>query len=100
MDWAAVWEKIVAFVVPILLVLVVPYVVALIRQKIGEVKDDRLRQLLLDIVSAVEKMIPKTPENRAAENAAKLALAKKLAPAGTPDYKIEAAVATLKGVFE
>jgi len=105
MDWSTMWQKVVAVAVPILLIFVVPYVIAYIKAKIALVKDERLRAMLLEIVAAVEKMIPKAADaGNALENAAKLDLAQKIVMQETgktvPDYKIAAAVTALKGAVK
>jgi hypothetical protein len=104
MDWSTLLPKIVEVLVSVALLAVVPALWVFLKAKIALVKDEQLREMLYDIVAAVEKMIPKTPDNPEAENAAKLAKAKELALAETgkpvPDYKIEAAVAAIKGVLK
>ena len=103
MNWQELWAKTVEVAGPILLAVLVPYVIALLKQRIGQVKDERLRALLLDIVTAVEKNIPEMPDAPEKENVAKhvaaQSLAKEVLGRKVADYQISAAVGTMKGVY-
>ena len=94
MDTSAVWEKV---IVPLLVAVVIPFVIAYIRVQIAKVADEKLRALLDDLVAAAEQTIPKDWSKEQA-NDAKLKLVKAAAPKGTSELLIEAAVARLKGV--
>lgn len=105
MDWSTLTPKIIEALVAIALVAIVPALLILIRSKIGLVKDEALRAFLLEVVAAVEKMIPRAPDRgNPLENAAKLDAARKIVMEQTgktvPDYRIAAAVTALKGVVK
>jgi len=104
LDWSTLWPKVASIVVAVLVIPILGALFVYLRKKIALVDDEDLRNFLLQVVAAVERLVPRNAADPEAENATKLELAKTMVlqekGKAVTDAQVAAAVTMLKGAVK